>query len=122
MRNAGIYAGLGLFTLRSFLEAEACRQIRREMSSSLLTPAMVRPVNQATGVVNETARRTGIAEVSAKTDALVDSRLLAIKPAVESHFRVQLAGCQAPQFYIYDEGDFFLPHRDRDTDSLAPDH
>jgi SM-20-related protein len=92
------------------------------MSSAALTPALVRPIGEATGTDNEMARRTGIAEVSAATTALVRDRLLAVKPALEKHFKMQLAGCQEPQFYIYEEGDFFQPHQDRGTDPLAPDH
>jgi predicted 2-oxoglutarate/Fe(II)-dependent dioxygenase YbiX len=122
MPNASIFAGLGLFTRRGFLDGQACRQIRQEMSAAALVPAMVRPVNQAAGEVNDTARRTGIATVAAETAALVEQRLLALRPALEAHFHVPLAGCQAPQFYIYEEGDFFLPHRDRDNDPLAPEH
>jgi SM-20-related protein len=122
MPNADIFAGLGLFTRRGFLDAETCHRIRYEMSSAARTPALVRPLGEATGTADEMARRTGIAEVSADTTTLVQDLLLAIKPALETHFQVSLAGCQEPQFYIYEEGDFFLPHRDRDNDPLAPDH
>jgi predicted 2-oxoglutarate/Fe(II)-dependent dioxygenase YbiX len=122
MPNADIFARLGLFTRRGFLDVEACRRIRQEMSSAALTPALVRPIGEATGTADELARRTGIAEVSAATTTLVQDRLQAIQPALEAHFQVRLTGCQEPQFYIYEQGDFFLPHKDRDTDPLAPDH
>lgn len=122
MPNANIFAGLGLFTRRGFLDAETCRQIRNEMTSAARTPALVRPVGEATGTANELARRTGIAEVSAGTTALVRDRLLAAKPALEQHFQLRLAGCEELQFLIYGEGDFFQPHQDRGNDPLAPAH
>jgi predicted 2-oxoglutarate/Fe(II)-dependent dioxygenase YbiX len=35
---------------------------------------------------------------------------------------VRLTGWQRPQFYVYEPGDFFVPHQDRnDTDPTAPD-
>jgi predicted 2-oxoglutarate/Fe(II)-dependent dioxygenase YbiX len=42
-------------------------------------------------------------------------------PALEAYFDVRLAGCQGAHFYVYEEGDFFLPHKDRIADPLAPD-
>jgi predicted 2-oxoglutarate/Fe(II)-dependent dioxygenase YbiX len=121
MPNADIFAQFGLFVRRGFLDAESCRRIRLEMSSAARTRAMVRPAGQAIRVVDETMRKTDVAEVSAATAALIESRLLAMQPALETHFQVQLSGCQGPQFYVYEEGDFFIPHQDRSTDPLAPD-
>jgi predicted 2-oxoglutarate/Fe(II)-dependent dioxygenase YbiX len=83
---------------------------------------MVRPVGEADSVVDETRRRTDVAKVSAATAALVEGRLLALKSVLETHFLVQLAGCERLGFYIYEEGDFFIAHKDRDTDPLAPDN
>jgi SM-20-related protein len=122
MPNAELLARLGLFVRRGFLDAETCRLIRREMSSAARTPALLRPYGEAAAVVAERTRRTGIADASAATAALVERRLLAIGPALETHFRVELTTCQGPQFYIYEEGDFFIPHRDRDVDPQAPTH
>ena len=72
-------------------------------------------------MLDEATRRTGVAHVSASTVALVEDRLRATKPTLEDHFLVQLAGWQQPQFYIYEEGDFFVIHRDKDDDPVAPD-
>src|SRR5262249_954675 len=84
--------------------------------------AMIRPVGQASGVLDEKTRRTGIAQILAPTVAMVEERLRAMKPALEDYFRVPLEGWQRPQFYIYEVGDFFVPHRDKDdTDPTAPE-
>jgi predicted 2-oxoglutarate/Fe(II)-dependent dioxygenase YbiX len=120
MPNADILAHLGLFVRRGFLDAASCRLIRQEMSLGARSLALVRPLGEAVGVVDDLVRRTGVAEVAAPTTALVEARLLAIQPALEAHFGVRLTGGQGPRFYIYDEGDFFLPHQDRGTDPLAP--
>jgi predicted 2-oxoglutarate/Fe(II)-dependent dioxygenase YbiX len=122
MPNADLLAGLGLFVRRGFLDAELCRAVRREMASAARTPALLRPHGEPGAIVAETTRRTGIADVSAATAAGIEDRLLAIKPALEAYFRVDLAGCQPPQFYIYEAGDFFAPHRDSDVDPQAPSH
>jgi predicted 2-oxoglutarate/Fe(II)-dependent dioxygenase YbiX len=63
-----------------------------------------------------------VASVSASTTAIVEDQLRAIQPALEEHFRVQSAGWELPQFYIYEEGGFFAAHRDSDAaDPVAPD-
>lgn len=122
MPNLTILGHLGLFLRRGFLSAECCRQIRSEMAAAARVPAMIRPMGEAGGMLDQTTRRTGVASVSASTTAMVEDQLRAIQPALEKHFLVQLAGCQRPRFYIYEEGDFFLPHRDRDAeDPAAPD-
>jgi predicted 2-oxoglutarate/Fe(II)-dependent dioxygenase YbiX len=121
MPNASILAALGLFVRRGFLDPESSRSICREMSSAARTPAILRGSGRPDGILNETVRRTGVAQVSAATTTLIRGRLQAIKPALEAHFHVQLAGYQGPEFYVYDEGDFFLPHKDRSTDPLTAD-
>jgi predicted 2-oxoglutarate/Fe(II)-dependent dioxygenase YbiX len=121
MPNASILAGLGLFVRRDFLDAELCHDLRRDMISATRTRAMLRPYGQADGARDETVRRTDVAQVPAATSTLVEGRLWAIKRSLEDHFHVQLAGLQGPEFYVYGEGDFFVAHRDSDTDPLAPE-
>src|SRR5262245_24667372 len=122
MPNGTILGHLGFFVRRGLLSPELCRLIRGEMAAATRAPAMVRPVGEATGVVDERTRRTGIASVSASTRATIDDHLLATKPSLEHHFGVRLSGWQRPVFYVYEEGDFFTPHRDRDAeDPAAPD-
>jgi len=121
MPASTILGHLGLFVRRGFLSPESCRQIRHEMAAGARVPAMVRPAGSAEGLVDENTRRTGIAGVSPGTTALIETQLRDIQPVLEEHFRVQSTGWQQPQFYIYEPGDFFLPHRDSDTDPVAPE-
>ena len=83
------------------------------MATAGRAAAIIRPVGHADGILDETTRRTAIAQVSESTVALVEGQLRAVKPALENHFLVQLAGWQRIQFYIYEEGDFFVAHHSR---------
>lgn len=121
MPNTIILGHLGFFVRRGFLGAEICRRIRGEMAAAARVPAMVRPLGQASGVVDPMTRRTGVASVPPSITATLEDELRAIQPALEQHFRVQLTGWQRPRFYIYEEGDFFTAHRDSDVDPAAPD-
>jgi len=91
------------------------------MNRAARVPAMIRPAGKADGLVDEQTRRTGIANVAPEIAALVEDQLRTIQPVLEEHFRAQSAGWQRPQLYIYEPGDFFSPHRDSDTDPVAPD-
>jgi predicted 2-oxoglutarate/Fe(II)-dependent dioxygenase YbiX len=42
----------------------------------------------------------------------VKQRLLGIVTELETHFATPLAGCETPEFLIYDAGAFFAVHRD----------
>src|SRR5262245_16866019 len=115
MPNAAILARLGLFVRRGFLGAASCRQIRDEMAAATQVPAMIRPAGAAGGILDRATRRTGVASLSGATTAIVEDELRAIQPALGEHFALRLEGWQRPQFYIYDEGDFFAAHRDSDA-------
>ena len=122
MPNATLLGHLGLFVRRGFLSAEACLQIRAEMTAAAREPAMVRPAGRADGILDQETRRTGIANVPGAVTAVIEDQLRAIQPALEDYFKLQSAGWQRPQFYIYEPGDFFAAHRDTDpTDPVAPD-
>src|SRR5258705_10317348 len=100
MLSITILGRLGLFVRRQFLSAEICREIRSEMAAAVRISAMIRPAGEAGGVLDQATRRTGVANVSAATVAIVEERLRATKNALEEHFAVRLAGWQQPQFYI----------------------
>lgn len=122
MPNATLLGHLGLFVRRGFLSPGSCRQIRSEMAAATRVPAMIRPQGSPGGVLDEGTRRTGVANVSASITAIVEDQLRATQPALEEYFQLRSAGWQKPQFYIYEAGDFFAPHRDRDdTDPAAPE-
>jgi len=122
MTNATLLGHLGLFVRRGFLSPESCRQIRCEMAAAGRMQAMVRPLGANDGIVDEETRRTHIATVSTSTSATVGEQLRGVTPALEEYFQVRTSGWQTLQFFIYEPGHFFLPHRDVDpTDPSTPD-
>lgn len=118
MPAAEFFTRFGFYVARGFLPSELCARIRREMLSARTIPGTVRERGGVYGV-DETTRRTRVAEVSDATAALVVGRLDALRPTLEHHFGVAAAaGWRAPQFLVYGPGDFYLPHKDS---SDAPD-
>ena len=122
MPSANFFAHLGMFVVREFLDAQSCARFRSEMRSSSHTPLAVIDGCTYLEKVKESVRRTKYAEVSPALMLDVEARLLAIKPRLESHFNLTLAGCEKPQFLVYNEGDFFRPHRDRDDEPGKPEY
>jgi SM-20-related protein len=122
MTATALLTQLGFFLRRRFLAPETCHTLREAMASAPREEAVIRPRGRAGVVLNRQARRTGVARVPAPLVATVEARLLATMPDLAAHFGVPLTGCQRLGFYVYEAGDFFEPHRDRDRDDpVAPD-
>ena len=109
MPNADFFTRFGMFIVKDFFDAELCARLRAEARPNTDVKATV---YKGAPVLDENARKTKHAKVSAETTSLIEERILALKPALESHFNVTLTGCQTPQVLAYREGDFFQPHRD----------
>ncbi len=118
MPGADFFALFRLFVRRNFLPAELCAEIRSEMRSASGSAATVRKTG-SDYVVDPAVRRAKWVEVSPATIARVETRLLSLRPQLEEHFHLQLAGCQRPQFLAYQKGDFYAPHRDNSKDPQA---
>lgn len=110
-----------LFLLRSFLDAEACAELRAELIESPTTQAPVY-IEGSEGTIHETVRKTTSLHPSAETFSHVHEQLLQQKAALESHFGESLTDCERPQFLRYEEGDFFVRHQDGNTKQLDFDH
>ncbi|HKE55725.1 MAG TPA: 2OG-Fe(II) oxygenase [Pyrinomonadaceae bacterium] len=102
-----------LLVWRHFLDPHLCAQLRAEMTAEVATQAkvLVRADNYFL-TTNENARKTKLATVPDSTITLIEQRLLAAKPLLETHFDLELLGCEPPQFLSYSAGDFFRPHYD----------
>jgi SM-20-related protein len=118
MPAAEFFTRLGLFVRKNFLEQELCARCCREMDEAASTQATIFGPDY-TNVIDEAIRSVKVVDVPEATIALVEARLLALRPALERHFDVTLTGCQPLQFLTYREGDFYTVHKDNDTD--APD-
>jgi SM-20-related protein len=121
MPNANFFTRFGLFVNEGFLDPELCSRIRSEMRSTPGKPATVAEDKDLDNAVDESARKTKSAEVSAPTLSYVKERMLALRPMLEKHFNVTLSGCQEPQFLVYREGDFFRRHADNSAEPDAPE-
>ena len=75
----------------------------------------------ATGVVDESSRRSLRLTPSTQTRALVLDRLRSSMSAIGEHFGVRLSECEDPQFLRYKIGDFFVAHQDGNTGLLRLD-
>jgi predicted 2-oxoglutarate/Fe(II)-dependent dioxygenase YbiX len=110
MPGADFFARLGLFVVKSFLDPVLCETLVSEARSTVRVPSLT--YRDGASSVDESFRRAKDVKVSKQTRLLVQDRLLAVKPKLEEHFRMKLAGCEKPDFLLYDEGDYFRLHRD----------
>jgi len=102
---------LGLFVLPDFLDPQSKVELCRQLTTAPSEKAIVVGLNGAE-TINLDSRNVAICIVSKQTSALLQQRLLEIKPDLEKHFGVRLAGCEDPQFLNYGPGNFFRPHQD----------
>jgi SM-20-related protein len=110
MPKAEFFAHFGFFHVRDFLDAGTCAWLRGEIRGATGEAATV--LRAGTRVVDEQVRKVTGTDVSAAAEALVASRLAAIKPELEHHFQVTLEGHEEPSFLRYRPGDFYVAHRD----------
>jgi SM-20-related protein len=119
MPDVQLFSRLGLFVHEDALGDELRVSLRAEVCAAAQGRVRVVKTGESE-TLDEDTRRTRRADMSAATLALVEARLLAIKPAIERHFDLPLHGCQPPQFLIYGAGDHFGPHCDSDDDCSKP--
>jgi len=120
MPTSSFFAALGLFVAKDFFDAELCARIRSALRLAAGRQATVH--KKGISVIDEKARRATRVEVDAPTMSCVEERLQGLTPALERHFNLVLTGCETPQFLVYREGDFFLPHQDRGRGPDAPQY
>lgn len=112
MMNYDLFSRFGLLVVQDFFDSRLCAELRTQAGQSANMPATV--WGKVARTVQANARRTKRANVSSAVESMVEEKLLLIKPRVEEHFNLALSGCETPQFLVYEEGDFFQPHRDED--------
>lgn len=110
-----------LFLQPEFFDAETCARILAEARSAPTTQAPVY-IEGSSNPIHETVRKTTSLHLSAETISWVQQRLLQQRSSLEHHFKLSLTDCEKPQFLAYRPGDFFVPHRDGNTDQLEFDH
>jgi SM-20-related protein len=114
MIAADFFSRMGLFVIPNFLSHEMCDKLRSSIASAGWKPATVAEHGQDAHDLKY--RKTKQHAVDQGSENELHSRLLAIRPQLETHFGVTLNGCRAPVFLSYSVGEFFRPHEDTSDD------
>ncbi|HEX8835120.1 MAG TPA: 2OG-Fe(II) oxygenase [Abditibacteriaceae bacterium] len=115
--NSDAAAHFGLFIRNAFFDTQTCEELLSAMHSGEDNLATVYGQSK-TGTVDERVRKVVRHTPSPETISFVQQRLLECKGAIEEHFGVSLAECEAPHFLRYRVGDFFVAHQDGNTGML----
>ncbi|MFB2880455.1 2OG-Fe(II) oxygenase [Floridanema aerugineum] len=119
MPKADFFTSLGLFVVKDFFDLELCDKIRIESRDAVNNAASVLGKDGKYEVIEE-IRKIKYSQVSEETINKVNSCLIAVKPKLEEHFKLELTDCETPQFLRYTKGDFYLPHSDSCNTDNAP--
>src|SRR5262249_42745238 len=99
------------FVAPHFFEPDLCAQLRSAAREASCLPGTVGN-KEGYSFLKETTRPVTHAAVRAELLTLVQGRLTAISPQLQSHFHRTLTHCESPEFLVYKEGDFLGPHQD----------
>ena len=102
-----------LHVVKDFFDANTCREIVSEISSSPAAASLT--YGKGEGAVDDRIRRAMEVSPSPATVAYVNRRLEEARSELAVHFRVALNGYEPPQFLCYRAGDFFVAHQDGNT-------
>ncbi len=119
MHYAEMFNGLGLFTIREFLDADICARLMTEIAQVPAERGTV--TDHGVMKVDDTFRRAKVAQVDSEDGRMVEQRLLELRPRLESFFDLPLRMLHAPSFLRYDTGDYCGFHIDRNPHE-GPDH
>ena len=112
MSPLDLLSRLGVYVERSFLPADQCRALSREMAGTAGEPGVLLQKDDRTRVDRDTKRLTQVFLSDARTTAMT-AKLDGLAPRLSRHFGTELSAHEGATFYRYDEGDFYLAHRDR---------
>jgi predicted 2-oxoglutarate/Fe(II)-dependent dioxygenase YbiX len=118
--TADFFSQLGLFVVREFFDPATCAALRAAARAAATTPATVYDGAEQRKL-DAAARKTLRAHVAPDVLDVVKSRIMALKPAVERHYKVSLTACTEAQFLVYGVGDFFSAHADGGDDPDEPE-
>jgi predicted 2-oxoglutarate/Fe(II)-dependent dioxygenase YbiX len=103
--------------VRSFFEAETCRELISEMQRSPGGPALTYGKGDLASI-DEKVRKLSRLMPWPQTVEYVIRRLMEYRGKIEEFFRISINGCEEPQFLRYRVGDFFVAHQDGNTGLL----
>lgn len=111
MPGAEFFRQAGFFVVPNFLDHEAVAQIYREMATAPKEKGLVVKADNY-DCLDEDLRKVEAAVLPKEVWGALRERFRALIPELETHFHVQIAGCEPPHHLIYRPGDFFKPHSD----------
>ena len=112
MPGPDFFARFGLFVRPGFFDAATCHMLIGEVRRADRDPARVYLRRSEAPEVDVASRKTAIAEVPERIDAVVTRPLEEIRPEIERHFRLTLGAHQPIDFLVYGPGDYFGAHTD----------
>lgn len=118
MVTADFLSKLGLFVINNFLDAETCSRLISIATTTEGEPAKVTEKKEV-GLDPDT-RKTIQFMLDEPMESQILSRILSIKPELESHFHVTLDTCQKPTLLGYSIGHYFRLHKDMNDDPDYP--
>jgi SM-20-related protein len=111
MPSLEFFRRTGLFFVPDFLDSKFIVDLCTAME---VAPAQKALVIKPGGLscVDEDSRKVESTILAKEIRSDLKKRLKALIPQLEKHFKVQLGGCESPDFLIYRPSDFFTPHAD----------
>jgi len=106
-----VFASLGLYLKREFLDASLCEEIIAQMESHPSEAGYLKTSDRG-DVIDLKLRSAHLSDVPIDYAYLIRDRLEELKPDLENHFNLELKSQEKPQFLLYEPGDHYAPHRD----------
>jgi SM-20-related protein len=113
MPRAMFFRDLGLFIAPGFLEPAFCNELRAQLSQiPSQETAIIGDQTSDSGVSDQSVRKAGRIDLKGPVRTQMRQHLLELMPTLQDHFKLDLTGCQGPEFLRYEAGAFYLVHRD----------
>lgn len=116
---ASFFARLGVFVQPNFLDSQACANLRLELDncSSRSSKIIASSGQSEVDLRQRPAKQFGVSDT---TIGWAEQKLVQLQPQLEKFFRNTVCGFETPQFLVYQEGGFHIPHRDKGSKAQEP--
>lgn len=117
MSEHDIFASLGLYLRKDFLDDSTCEEIIAQMQSNPSEAGYLKNSDKG-DFVDENMRNVRMVDVPINYAYMIRDQLEELKPALESYFGMQLKSQEKPQFLFYGPGGHYAAHRDVPTEQF----
>jgi predicted 2-oxoglutarate/Fe(II)-dependent dioxygenase YbiX len=117
MNEHDVFASLGLYLKKDFLDASLCEEMRARMESDPSEAGYIKTLERGESI-DLNVRRTRVVQVPVEYAYIIRDRLEELKPDLESRFQRRLTLQEKPQFLLYEPGSYYAPHRDVPTEQV----